>query len=80
MKLLKNWPPNSPDLSPIENVWSMVQNLVDEYNLANKEDLIKTVRKAWRKLSQDYIYDSVLNFDACLKVCVASNGEMVTKW
>ena len=23
--VLKNWPPNSPELSPIENVWSMVQ-------------------------------------------------------
>ena len=80
MKLLKNWPPNSPDLSPIENVWSMVQSLVDEYNPTNKEDLIKSVRKAWRKLSQGYIYDSVLSFDARLKACVASNGEKVTKW
>ena len=80
MKFLKNWPPNSPDLSPIENVWSMVQSLVDEYNPANKEDLIKSVRKAWRKLSQDYIDDWVLSLDARLKVCVASNGEKVTKW
>ena len=59
MKLLKNCPLNSHDLSPIENVWSMVQNLVDEYNPATREDLIKSVRKAWRKLPQEYIDDSV---------------------
>ena len=58
MKLLKNCQLNSHDLSPIENVWSIVQNLVDEYNPATR-NLIKSVRKAWRKFSQEYIDDSV---------------------
>ena len=80
MQLLNNWPPNSPDLSPIENVWSTVQNLVDEYNPSTKEKLIKTVRKAWLKLPQNYIDDSVLSFDARLKSCVANKGEKVKKW
>ena len=69
MTLLPNWPPNSPDLSPIENVWSMVQELVDEYTSSNKEDLIKSV----------YIDDSVLSCDARLKACVANKGEKVKK-
>jgi hypothetical protein len=29
VSLLNNWPPNSPDLSPIENVWSYVQGKVN---------------------------------------------------
>lgn len=30
VQLLENWPPNSPDLSPIENVWSIVQAEVNK--------------------------------------------------
>ena len=29
------WPPNSPDLSPIENIWSYVQGNVDKQGCAN---------------------------------------------
>lgn len=29
ISLLLNWPPNSPDLNPIENVWAYVQRRVD---------------------------------------------------
>jgi hypothetical protein len=28
VELLRNWPPNSPDLNPIENIWAYVQRLV----------------------------------------------------
>ena len=83
--IAKNWPLNSPDLSSMETVWSMVQELVDEYTTSNKEDLIKSVCKDWAKLSQEYIYciyllyDSILTFSH-LEPCVANNGEKVTKW
>ena len=79
-ELLKTWPPNSPDLSPIENVWSMVQGAVDEQTPSDKPSLIRCVRKAWSRLSQNVIDKTVLSFDSRLKECIRLKGEKVKKW
>ena len=78
-ELLKNWPPNSPDLSPIENVWSMVQGAVDEQTPSDKPSLIRCVRKAWSRLSQNVIDKTVLSFDSRHKVCIRLKGEKMKK-
>ena len=78
--VLRNWPPNSLDLSPIENVWSMVQEAVDEQTPSDKPSLIRCVRKAWSSLTQKVIDKTVLSFDSRLKECIRLKGEKVTKW
>ena len=78
--VLRNWPPSSPDLSPIENVWSMVQEAVDEQTPSDKPSLIRCVRKAWSSLTQKVIDKTVLSFDSRLKECIRLKGEKVTKW
>ena len=36
---LKFWPPNSPDLSPIENVWDLIQERIQGMEFSNLEEL-----------------------------------------
>ena len=38
---LRHWPPNSPDLSPIETIWSKVQSELEGRVIKNIEDLKK---------------------------------------
>ncbi len=52
---LDSWPSRSPDLSPIENVWAIVEmelwDLGKEWN--NLEEFTAAVHDAWNKVTQD---------------------------
>jgi len=45
-------PPYSPDLNLIENVWKSVKREVSEKSPLNKEELKKTIAKAFKKLTE----------------------------
>lgn len=44
-------PPYSPDLNPIENVWKSVKRAVSEISPLNKEKLMETIAKIFKKLT-----------------------------
>ena len=40
---LKFWPPNNPDLSPIETIWSFIQQKLEGYKFQNLDELKKKI-------------------------------------
>ena len=58
-----NYPPHSPDLNPIENVWSWVQRKVQEKACANFEEFKHEVIKTFKELPKhmiDNLYGSMV--------------------
>ena len=50
------WPGNSPDLSPIENVWAIVKNDMDSMTPPNNlKILVNNIKLAWSRLSPDIL-------------------------
>lgn len=54
---LLDWPPCSPDLNPIENVWGyLVHQVYPNFkSYSTIEELTKAVVQEWNKLNPDYI-------------------------
>lgn len=46
------WPGNSPDANPIENILSHVQALIGEAEPKNAEELVEAFLAAWKEATQ----------------------------
>jgi transposase len=44
---LLDWPGNSPDMNPIENVWEILKRKMNKINITNKKDLIARLISVW---------------------------------
>lgn len=76
----EEWPPNSPDLNPIENLWSIVQQALDKMTPAtNRMDLIQKVKKAWSQISPDVLPRLVMGMPERVSQCIKLKGGHIDK-
>ena len=69
-----DWPPNSADLSPIENVFSLLKNNIDAAEPETLDDLAGSIRKVWRELDNDWMKALMRSFPDRLRQCVERQG------
>jgi hypothetical protein len=50
------WPPQSPDLNPIENVWAFLKAKIHK-DTKNETDLYKELLKIWSKIPDEFLYN-----------------------
>lgn len=48
------WPANSPDCNPIENVWAYLKMRLRRKNYNSLRHLIDNIKREWSQLSADY--------------------------
>ena len=72
------WPPNSPDLNPIENVWSILKSRVAERNPATKAELVKTIIEEWTNIPQKIIQNTIKSLTPRLQKVKQNNGVDAT--
>ena len=72
-----NWPPQSSDLNPIENMWVLLKRRLNEYETAPKgiPDLSERVTEAWyNTIKQEECQKVIDGMPNCVKVCLERNG------
>jgi transposase len=76
---LMEWPANSPDLNPIENLWSLLKHRVGLHFPTTREEVIAAIQAEWANLSTSDIARCCQSMrERCQAVIDANGGH--TKW
>ena len=52
---LEHWPSQSPDLNPIENLWSILDQRLKERDCNTEEQLYQIIKEGWEALEPDLL-------------------------
>jgi len=72
-----DWPSNSPDLNPIENLWSIVKTRVERRMPKNCRELELFMTEEWANISQDILMNLVNSMPKRCQAIIDNNGERI---
>ncbi len=68
------WPARSPDLNPIEQIWSIIDKKLVGVRLSNLAELEKAVVKEWQELPPSICVNLVESMPKRLEMCIKAKG------
>jgi len=69
------WPPNSPDLNPVDyKIWGVLQERVYKTSIKDVDELRRRIDEEWDKLEQRLIDKAVGEWQKRHRACVAAGG------
>lgn len=72
--VLNDWPSGSPDMNPIENLWSILKRDVDVLNPQNEDQLIDLLFNSWETLDVSLIHNLIDSVPSRLQAVIDSSG------
>jgi transposase len=72
-----DWPGNSPDLNPIENLWSILKaKLKKNHQITSLPLLIQAIKQEWIAMPRAMMMNLAHSMPKRIKLCMANGGQM----
>lgn len=69
-----DWPSQSPDLNPIENLWIFLEKQVTDRNPTDEDGLFKILRVGWKNLKPDFLMNLVESMPRRCQAVIDNDG------
>ena len=69
-----HWPPQLPDMNPIEHVWSTIKQKLDTIRVTSKEMMRAEIQGIWQGIEPDYLQNLVDSMPRRIEALIASKG------
>jgi hypothetical protein len=73
-RLVLKWPSQSPDLNPIENLWSELDRVTKHRKPQNEEELMEVLTNAWNTLPVSYLHNLVDSMPRRMQAVLDNDG------
>eukprot|EP00760_Papus_ankaliazontas_P018276 PhM_4_TR17456/c2_g3_i5/m.36631 len=77
IQFVPNWPPYSPDLNPIEQMWGLMVPIVDRLAPKTIDDLAAAINEAWMEVPQERVRKLAYSPWDRAEECIAKGGGQV---
>lgn len=74
ISLMPNWPPSSPDLSPIENLWAIVQSRLDAKGCKSFDEFQAALHLEWQAVTRSRTVSLVRSMRTRIAFCIERGG------
>lgn len=74
---VSDWPPNSPDLNPIENLWAIIKHRVEVLVPKSMDDFRTKIEQVWDTLETEVIMNLINSMPERIRRCIEAKGECI---
>ncbi len=75
-----DWPANSPDLNPIENLWGIVKRKMRDTRPNNADELKATVKETWASIPPQQCHKLITSMQRRIEAVIKAKGAPTKYW